>query len=205
MFADHQPLIAASAKRSPAHLGDVLYFVLGSIREPIKRMPLIMASLRELGGNSPFLWGYKREAYTYIAANLEGIYADTMEMLAIADPERREREALAYFAMLPGFGIAKGGFVVQLVFGQAGCIDTNNVNRFNVLAEDRKREPSWLRADEFKRRPRQRANYLDAYLSAVANMGGTADLWDTWCEFVAERDFADAEDISALHLLAIRA
>ena len=172
----------------------MLFRSLLTIRRPLFKIPGDMADV-EAGGTRQ-LWGMKRAGVDALAG--EGaarLMADVDAALAAGD----HVGALAAVARVPGFGLAKGGFVLQLTRGVAGCIDTHNLARFGfgekTFAVDAKRvTDATLR--------RHAARYLDA----VENLGGCESLWNSWCAYVADRQpdrYHDADHVSAYHLLAL--
>lgn len=203
MFARHQPIIAAYARSSPDALARVQTFVYLTVQQPLFMVPRAMKDVDREGIESKFLWGWKRDAYSYIHAHKEAVHRDMLSYYfeGNADPVRQERELLAYGATLPGMGLVKAGFMAQLCFGVAGCIDSNNVHRFQLGREQ------WLRADSYKAvGPKTKARYLDQYQSMLAVAGGCEALWDDWCIFVHSRgrgNYNSAEHVSQLHVEAL--
>lgn len=161
-----------------------------------------MKSVDRDGIESQYLWGWKRDAYTYVHTNRADLYSHMYTLAdGYADPYVQEREILAYNATLPGMGLVKAGFMAQLCFGVAGCIDSNNVHRLQLGREQ------WLRADSYKAvGPKTKAKYLDQYQSMLATAGGCEALWDDWCIFVHSRgrgNYNSAEHVSELHCEAL--
>lgn len=199
MFAKHQKTIAAYAQRDAESFARVMSFVILTVRMPINRVPTDMRDLDQKGSKSGVLWGWKREAFSYVQDHKERIYSDAMELFAIADPYEAERQLLAYFAELPGFGLVKGGFVVQLAFGLGGCLDTHNVVRFGLNINH-------FKSTRFKNAKRWSTRYkvVDLYQSLLAAAGGCETLWNEWCSYVAENQgYGSAFEVSALHCEAL--
>jgi hypothetical protein len=106
---------------------------------------------------------------------------------------------LEYLCDLPGFGPAKAGFVCQLVYGVAGCIDTHNLARFDIPTR---------RFDNYKqiKTIKSKRKRIELYLKTCRDAGGCAKLWDGWCEYVAARQpntYRDAQHVSELHIEAL--
>jgi hypothetical protein len=186
-------------------MAQVLQFVILTVRQPLEGITEQMESVNQEGAGSHFLWGWKRDAFANIDEHQDTIYRDAMAIWSgYIEPAAIEKELLRYFADLPGFGLAKAGFVIQLCFGLSGCIDSHNLARFNISYED-------IAASRFKRAktPKTRNRLLDLYCELVHQCGGTAALWDGWCEYVAgQRPAAftgGAHEVSALHCEAIGA
>lgn len=199
MFASHQPLIGAYARTNPDNMAKVLTFVLSTIQQALHGVPRAMEDIAKNGSASRFVWGFKASAYENIMTNKESIYRQSMALYdAFPDPKVAERELLLYFAGLEGLGLAKGGFAVQLIFGLAGCIDSHNVTRFNLNANE-------FKASRFKAAKQwsTRYQFLDAYIDLLGLCGGTERLWDEWCTYVYERNpihYRSAEHVSRIHI-----
>lgn len=206
MFETHQRRVGEYARRGPEEMAHVFTFVLLTIQQSLDSVPEAMRDVRELGDNSRFLWGMKANGYRAYMAKRDAIYNDAMELWRLADPERAERELLAYFATLDGVGLVKAGFMVQLCFGMGGCLDTHHIVRFG-LADNRTHPPAWMRAWHYKKaKPARKSAYLDAYLAALKMGGGCEGLWDDWCHHVAHVwpvRYRDAYHVSALHCEAL--
>ena len=198
MFVNHQPLISAYGKSSPDAMKDVLTFVLCTIQQALHTVPAAMDDIRKHGEKSRFIWGFKTSAYINLTVNKETIYKQAMALWdAFPDPAIAERELMLYFANLEGFGLAKGGFCVQLLFGLSGCIDSHNVRRFGFDANE-------FKASRFKgvKSISRKYQYLDTYLDLVGVCGGCAKLWDDWCIYVYERNkmlYRSPLHVSAIH------
>jgi len=94
-----------------------------------------------------------------------------------------------------GFGLVKAGFVIQLVYGLCGCLDTHNLRKYGVKKNS---------FNKFKTRKTiaGRRTFIARYVTLCYQLGGPSVLWDKWCEYVAERQptrYDDAEHVSRLH------
>jgi hypothetical protein len=199
MFKTHQTEIADYALKSPDNMARVLQFVILTIRQPLSRIPGDMALVDKKGAKAHVLWGFKRVAWEHVQAHKAEIYREALELAAIADPSEAERQLVSFFALLPGFGLAKGGFATQLIFGLGGCLDTHNCSRFGLNAQ-------WFK--DYKRLKRWAFRYLmlDTYLDYVRKLGGSEALWNSWCEFVATKEpntYKGPFHVSRLHRDAI--
>jgi hypothetical protein len=202
MFASHQKTIQTYAQSGPEALAHVITFVYATVQQSINTVPAIMEDIDENGAHSEYLWGWKREAYMFVDENQQTIFDNAMALYdGHADPIVCERELIAYFATLPGLGLVKGGFVVQLAFGLGGCIDRHNVAMLGA-------DVNLLRADLFKNGSHKaRAKRLDKYQALLASAGGTEMLWDNWCEYVADKFpniYESGFAVSRLHVEALR-
>lgn len=201
MFETHQKLIGKYARANAENMRHVITFVLLTIQQPIDTVPATMLDVAARGIDSPYLWGMKGQGYRYTEANMPAIYADAMMLWdTIPNPIECERQLIDHFARIPGLGIVKAGFVVQLAFGLGGCIDTHNIDRFDL-------DPKDFKASRYKNgSPKLRAKMLDYYQSILRAQGGAEGLWNSWCEYLYAkypRKYQSAEQISALHVEAL--
>lgn len=203
MFNDHQRVIGGYARSGPDEMARVYAFVLATVQQRLWQTPEIMYSIDNEGIESRFLWGFKGPAYEYLCDNKEEIYETAMAINRnFASPASRSYELLYYFAGLPGLGIVKGGFLVQLCFGMAGCIDSHNMALFGIA-------PSRFKASVFKAAKRKkRRRMLHDYLAVIAAKGGCEVMWDRWCIHVHKLNterYESAHAVSKLHVTAIGA
>lgn len=172
------------------HVGQ---FVLITIRQPLHRVAADLAAARE-GDRRP-LWGSKGAGFDYMSKHGAALYADVVALEGDADAQ------LARVADVPGLGLVKAGFVLQLAFGVSGCLDSHNITRLGL---DQK-----LLALDKKASPKLRAKKAAAYNTLCAQLGGTEVLWDEWCEYAytngkgnASR-YVDGDDVSREHVRAL--
>ncbi len=204
MFDTHQKTIGEFARANPENMFRVITFVHATVQQSLNTVPAIMRDTKQRGAASIHLWGWKRGAYEYFDANKADVYRQAMALYdGHANPDTAAHELLKYFAGLPGLGLVKGGFVLQLCFGLSGCIDRHNLARFNI-AEAQFAAGRFKGAKTNATRNRLVSNYHDT----VARCGGTAALWNDWCNYVAAKVpsiWPDGEAVSAIHVSAIGA
>jgi hypothetical protein len=128
---------------------------------------------------SAYLWGWKRRTYEAAILNAEALYASQFAETPLA------LKTLVY--TLPGIGVVKAAFVLQLAGHDVACLDSRNNAREG-------RRPREFRTDG------RRVSWcmIERYLSETA--GKAEAYWDAWCIDVASARNRDPEDISALHL-----
>ncbi len=194
MFDRDQPEIAAYAQSSPDAMCRVMTFVIATIQQSIFTVPEIMDDIDRNGVESRFLWGFKLPAYENAVKEREGIYREAMGLWrAHANPDHAADELLHLFARQPGYGLVKGGFCVQLMFGLSGCIDTHNLQLYEVSARA-------FKASRYKNGSAElRHRMVRDYNHKCWDIGGTEFLWDNWCRFVADRNATTADRVSRLH------
>lgn len=209
MYARDAIAIQRWAQESPANLLDVCAFVLCTIQTPLERAVSDFQSVKRLGARSPALWGSKRAGFTYLTRNIEAIAKAARQAVDAGD----DVALLAAFVRVPGLGAPKAGFVAQLAYGRVGCLDSHNIRRFGLRAQDFATSGIIHGGPAFLRK-------LRLYIETCERLGGVRALWDDWCRYVpehgrggsarflrlpvyAEERLQDAADVvSRLHSLA---
>lgn len=189
MFRDHQPIAARHAS-DPQGFLEAGAFVLCTIRVPLERAVTDFQAWRDHGDHAPF-WGWKAEAL----ADLERHAGERKRRLDALYPDRDAM--LAEVCQWRGFAPAKGGFLLQIVYGLSGCLDAHNLRRFGygerAFRTDGKGYAGIWRT-------------VRQYHAAVDQAGGCEALWDSWCEGIAALrpdTWIDGEQVSRYHALAI--
>jgi hypothetical protein len=208
MFATHQPIIGAWARKSPDNFARVCQFVVLTIRQSLNEVKPAFDDI-EFGEDPEAargrLFGFKArawaEAWQYRQANLA--FLEHIENDPDASPRQKDLAMLEFVCGLYGFGPVKAGFLLQLVFGRVGCLDTHNLNRFRI-------KPSAVKSSLFARlkTPAARKRFLTRYLDLCEEFGGCEKLWDSWCEYVANdqpKAYDNAFAVSAEHVNALAA
>lgn len=191
MYARDQAAIERWCK-NPDKFLDVGTMVLLTIRMQWVGVGNQLAKVR--AGDYKPLWGFKLDGYKYLRANRKRLYQHVRDARAgriWIDDLMRE------FLKVPGLGLAKAGFLTQILTGQAGCLDMHNVARFDLD------ERVWTvrnladPADQM----REIDDKIALYLDLCELCGGSETLWDEWCHYVAERvsTFDGADDVSRRH------
>lgn len=191
MYQNDQGLIGQWARLEADNLRDVYRFVLLTIRTPLARA--VEEARADQPGN---MTGHLQAAYAYADDHAPEIYAAAMAIYdGYLDPVDMEAELVAYFASLPGLGLAKAGFLSQLAFGVGGCLDTHNLERYGVGL--------WTFAHFKKRKTaRGKIKFARRYCAKVRELGGCEELWNSWCAYVADRtrnDYSSAAAVSLAH------
>ncbi|MFZ9080214.1 MAG: hypothetical protein ACO23H_16900 [Alphaproteobacteria bacterium] len=194
MFSTHQKAISEFALSSNVGLERTFRLVFLSIRQPFHSMAKQMQDVDDNGMQSPYLFGWKRSGLAFVRAN-----ASTLRETLKAVPNGYgEAQALLEVATVPGLGLVKAGFVLQLVTGSAGCIDSHNMQRFGLNVNAFKYGSN--ASDALKRKKAL------AYLDACWKAGGCESLWNGWCDYVAAQQpkhWTNGFDVSAMHETAI--
>lgn len=91
---------------------------------------------------------------------------------------------------VPGLGMVKAAFAVQMLYNELGCLDTHNL-----------REQGINRNAVSGKTANKRAGYLN-----LQSVKSSQEWWDEWCDFVAARypgQFDSGDYVSRLHALAV--
>jgi hypothetical protein len=189
MFAEHQPLIREYAMKSPDHVADVGYLVLSTIQQQFSAVRESYWDMKDKGLDSRFAWGSKSNGIKRIQATKDSIYKDMF------GHSLSQSELLLCVAGIPGFGLVKAGFYIQMCTGSMGCLDVHNLKRFG-LSPNTFKLPKKLGYDTALRK-------ADFYLETIHKFGGSEYLWNSWCDYVAAlypKKFKDGEHVSKCHI-----
>lgn len=193
MFADHQPLISQWVRSHPDNMRDVAIFCIITAHWPFDRVRDDFDDVKS--GDTSVLCGWKTEAVR-LAHHESGGRFEQLETLWREDwgPDIM----LAHVAQWYGLGHVKGGFFLQLCYGISGCLDVRNAELHGL-------QRSALRSDGDVRFP-TRVKRASRYNELCERLGGTRNLWDTWCDLYAleyqgsrKDDFATGWQVSAEH------
>jgi hypothetical protein len=190
MFVKHQSKIMKWAMTKPDNTFNLVLMVSLSIRQPWAVIGKQLQDVQENGMASKFLFGSKKDLYAYMMDNKQDIF-DILK--ATKAGKVSQADCLYRLTQVPGLGLAKAGFVMQLAIGMAGCIDSHNVTMYGV-------NPNALKMGKVK--AEKALEKAKMYLELCDKLGGTEKLWDNWCNFVATRHpkhFEDGYDVSARH------
>jgi hypothetical protein len=193
MYKRDQAEIEAWARLDARNTLDVGTFVLLTIRQQFGGIGRMLQRVR--AGDVAPLWGFKLKGFEYLVKHAEYLHKraeDCREGRIYVNDLMRD------YLAVPGLGLVKAGFVVQLLVGEAGCMDMHNLARLGMQAAEfdipKRRDPAEQLAmiDEA----------IEHYLWVCEEFGGSEALWDGWCEFVAAtyKTYRDAEDVSRRHV-----
>lgn len=188
MYQDHVSILNAGIRHDPDIFCKAVTFAVLSIRQ---QFLTAVQSLKEFSGvTDRHLWGYKRGSYDYLRQNKVALWRDACSSLASDD-------GLRILTAIPGLGIVKAAFVLQMMGHDIGCLDSRNINRLNLNprqyrsdGEGRKNSPA------FKRK-------IAEYVSET--QGLAEKLWNDWCCDLAKNTLGvSGEEISAMHLAIVQ-
>ena len=143
-------------------------------------MPAQLADLDLVGADSRHLMGHKREAYRHIQKHKAALWSG----IKAADWNGARLQLLC---AVPGLGIVKSGFILQLMGYDVACLDSRNVEREG-------RDPRAFRTPYTRKKI---ARYL------LDTQGRSREYWDAWCEDVAQAYDLTPFAVSALHMAIV--
>ena len=190
MYKRDQYEIQRVCESDPKCTREAMSFVSRSIRNHFSRLSKITDEERSLGIQAPSLkQKIKRDAFEYIHANYKQLHKD------IFDPDLSLAEKILSVSSIPGIGIVKAGFVLQLCIGKVGCLDTHNLRMFGFSDS----------AFKFSKTTTRNTALAKArlYIETCEKLGGSEFLWDNWCEFIASKypkHFTSADQVSQMHV-----
>ena len=171
MFSKHQPNIEEFARQNSDNFAQVVLFVSATIQQMFHTVPAIMDDVREHGLDSKHLWGSKQDTWRYTLENKDLLFEAVFSDMDLEDK-------LLSIAEIPGIGLVKAGFVLQLCTGEVGCLDVHNLRRFGLSAQTFKLgKVKYLTA-------RKKASL---YIKTCLECGGSETLWDEWCQLIADK------------------
>jgi hypothetical protein len=164
--------------------------VLLSIQQPWHSVRRQFDDVQANGSASRFLWGNKGKAWAFLQEHAG----------RIADAILSEDHEAAILTVLevPGLGIVKASFLLQMLTGEGACLDLHNLDRLG-LKRDAFKTPKTLKVDTVKAR-------IATYVATWKAQGDSRFWWDSWCNHVATvypKHFADGDAVSALHVIAL--
>lgn len=201
MYSRDQPIISAYARARPDNLARVIQFVLLTIRKPLFNIGADIEEV-ERGEGDPrsILFGSKFAGWIHAAEHAESHLRHCNWVMEGDLSERGKTEMIIErFAMCPGIGIVKAGFIAQLAYGLGGCLDTHNLKMYGI-------SPAAFNGVKKLRRAKSRHKKIALYARVCADLGGPETLWDNWCRYVADnqpRYYKDASAVSRTHVEAI--
>jgi hypothetical protein len=158
-----------------------------------------MADVAANGSRAKCLWGFKRDGYIYLRDNRKALYQAVRDCRA---NRLTTKGLMREFLKVPGLGLPKAGFLVQLLVGKSGCLDMHNIARFGLDASvwnvRTYRDPA--------KQMREIDDKIELYLHLIDACGGTEKLWNEWCAYLSDkvRTFTGADDVSRRHYLYLQ-
>jgi len=199
MYDTHNPLVRKFAQTDAKSLEQVIAFVFASIRVQTSMLPRMMKEYRKRGIKSSWIWGNKRTGIDYVRKHRQDLF-DRMTSILRAKKATCTHDLLMLFLEVPGLGLPKSGFVVQLVAGKAGCMDVHNVRKYMPEVDSAKGTPSWLQTSGNSYETKAKKGHK--YLELVDLAGGCKPMWNNWCTHLSviyPHHFPTPYDVSEVH------
>jgi hypothetical protein len=203
-YANHIGAIQAFAKSSPQNFAQVLMFSPLSANVPFAKhwdnYQALMAILKHYYPNkvtrqelehavdsfgdkyhalAHSIGGFKLDTIADIWSNKEGLFHELNGLAKGGD----DVQIIKRLSQIKGVQPVKAGFIAQLLWGRAGCIDTHNIDIYSKVF------PDMDKAGDFEEkqwgRKKGGAEKYVATLDKLKSRGiGTQQLWDVWVDFV---------------------
>lgn len=106
-------------------------------------------------------------------------------------------DAMRVLVELPGIGIVKAGFILQMLGYPIGCLDVHNLRLAGLAPKVFARIPASAEGLTHK---------IHVYRDVCHTLGGAERLWDDWCTLISlkyPRWFPTAEHVSSYHVACI--
>tara|TARA_X000001316_G_C922213_1_gene37146 strand:- start:289 stop:942 length:654 start_codon:yes stop_codon:yes gene_type:complete len=199
------PLINTWSQANWQNASDTILFAGLSAQQPFHTMAVQMQDVRDNGADSKFLWGWKRDMYDYLQVHGEQLYDKLMEIKTTKYGKHgvleRDKQMMFELTKVPGLGVVKAGFVMQLMFGRVGCVDVHNLKRLRSVKLTDLSFPKSLR-DETKLKK------IENYVQICKGNNSSEKLWNKWCEVLTYKQcnrgrFKSGFDVSMFHLTAL--
>lgn len=203
-YSKHISVIQAFAKSSPSNFAQVLMFSPLSANTPFAKhwdnFQMLMAILKHQYPNkvtaeeieaaarafndkyhklTHTIAGFKYNTIAEVWSNKESLYHELNKLASAGDDVALIRR----LSMINGVAPVKAGFIVQLLWGRAGCIDTHNIDIYSKVFPDMEKsgdfdEKSWSK----------KKGGVEKYVGVLDKLEkrgiGTKQLWDVWVDFV---------------------
>ena len=188
MYDKHNPQIAAGMKSDPETFARGVLFSALSARQPIISVPDMLRDVDRNGADAIALaLPNKFECYDFLQSHATRTWREVLE--------RTTAETVRHLAFtVPGLGIVKAAFVLQLMGHDIACLDTHNMRKLGLKETAFKNNG---RANPYSKPQFKR------YLKLAFGGGQSRRYWDDWCTDRAMFYERTPEDISALHLAII--
>jgi len=198
MFNNHNPKINNFAQRNPDNLFLVIIMVVLSIQQKWILVGDMMSDVKVNKLESKYIWGNKVKSYNYLCSHKHFIYAQMMAVLNSNKSDFAKSYSLMnIFLKVEGLGLAKAGFVCQLVAGLVGCMDVHNIKTYNIDPNLLKYNKKLKTQKSIAANKEKVSDYID-----LCERYGAANLWNSWCSMIADKypqDFVDGYHVSELH------
>ena len=199
MYSTHAKAIAKYGLNSTEGLESVFRFCFCSIRKPLSSCLYQIEDIEINGIQSKHLFGSKRKGLEYVIKNKEALLTGLLEIKGRnMNDLARTIEAVYFVMQVPGLGMVKASFVLQMLGFNVACLDSHNLKRLGLDIKEMK-VPNTLR-------PETKIKKITKYVK-LTRIKGTEFWWDTWCDYVAgniaNKALATGEAVSEFHVKCV--
>ena len=199
MFKVHNIKINKYAQRHPDNLFVVIMMVSLSIQQKWSLVGDMLSDMVENKSDCLYLWGNKVATYKYMITHKHFIHGQMMAVIKSKNltDHAKSISLMKIFLKIDGLGLAKAGFVCQLVGGLVGCMDVHNIKTYGVEANSLKLNKNLKTSKGLENNRRKIEKYI-----TLCHDYGTENLWNSWCSMIADKypkDFLDSNHVSEVH------
>ena len=197
MFYPDQAHIRHYATGSPTHLFRVGVFVQATINRHFEQVQACMHAYDAEGLDASWLSAQQRQALEALAYEAPRLHACLPQWYR---GKRGLEACLHAWTACRGFGIVKAAFMAQLILPPSlygGCLDRHHLRRVGLHERTFERTPA--SAEALTQR-------IATYMATCKSLGGSARLWNAWCETLAmlrPQVWPTAAAVSAYHVACI--
>lgn len=198
MYERDAKAIADHALASPEGLADVIEFTLCTIRQPLQQVIAQRKDIAARGEASPFLFAAKRDGWKYAQMNAGYLWRVMHDILKREASDERRADLIQHFMQVPGLGMVKAAFVVQMIGGETACLDSHNLAALG-MPQAAVKIAKGLKPETVRRK-------VLAYVKLCDEHGDSAHWWNRWCDYVAGRrgsPLKTGDEVSAYHVSAV--
>lgn len=184
MFRSDQKICQEIAASGLEGFFDTIMFVSLSIRQQTHQLEQLMQEFKHQGELSPGIFGYKYNTVWWMdSAKGERLFRLYKNVMLRGNHKSITRDDVAFamdaFLKIPGIGMAKAGFISQLLLGKSWCADVNSLGWYGIDYKQFNVTPKTGIVTRYQR--------IYKYLKAGEELGGTGRLWNTWCGWIVPR------------------
>jgi hypothetical protein len=121
--------------------------------------------------------GWKLNTVAQIWSNKEDLKAKLDSVAQKGDDEAIINELIK----IPGVAPVKAGFIAQLLWGRAGCIDTHNIDIYTKAFPEMEKD---LNVNQWGKNEKGTKKYVNTLRDLEGKGIKTKQLWDVWVDFV---------------------
>lgn len=198
MYDRDAAAIARHAHASPDGLMDVIEFTLCTIQQPLQSVRAQREDIAQKGADSRFLFASKRDGWRWAQEHRGYLWRVMHDILKREESDERKADLIQHFMQVPGLGMVKAAFVVQMIGGETACLDTHNLNALG-MTQAQVKIARGLKAETVRRK------VLD-YVKLCDKHGTSEHWWNRWCDYVAGRrgsPLKTGDEVSAFHVQAV--